>query len=70
MRAKCATNIPGAPASHALAILFLPTFEGSLFDVDLLPQLDNIVGELAMQAATRWAERRRSALACSLLVAL
>jgi hypothetical protein len=38
--------------------------------VDRVPQLDNIVGELVMQAATRWAERRRSALAWCLLVAL
>src|SRR5215469_17249384 len=41
---------PRCAKSHALAILFLPTLEGSLFDVDRVPQLDNIVGELAMQA--------------------
>jgi hypothetical protein len=41
---------PRCAKSHALAILFLPTFEGSLFDVDRIPQLEDIVGELAMQA--------------------
>jgi hypothetical protein len=40
---------PWGAKSDALTILFLPSFERSLFNVDLLAHLDDVMSQLAME---------------------
>ena len=50
VRLSCATNIPGARASHTSAVLFLPAFIGKLFEDDRVPHGHNLMDFATMQA--------------------